>query len=385
MVSTVEHQHNSKGLLVRQESECAPVVSAGFPSSPPAVPGRCLFNEHTGLYFTPRGDRSRGQRRLDRLCKSLDNYADVYGLSVYFLSLTLSPENVGCSAGELQRFVKFMLARVERASGEKARYVWVLELQRKRWIRTGVHARHWHLAVAVPDGALPHVRFVKRARQHYQVVEDGSAVPVAALYKGWGQGQVFCERATTGVYRYLSKYISKEEGYREFGPRVRGYGSSVMGPGAWEPWTSEVIWTWQALGELADRRVRKVGGRLELVEAAAVPTGRLRGWCELGCSGGSSCWKCQSAVHRGQSRWRVVESVGTPWRVVNEEDVPAVLLTRARGDHEPATLTRSEAEPWATAALTCTRLTLVSDESRGNPSDALVEADRVLAYLSKVR
>lgn len=380
MGTALDVGQGSTGLGLSQ----APEGGLGFPISSASVHHRCLFNWHTGQWFHATDDRSRSQRRFDRLCKSLDAYADVYGLMVYFLTLTLSPENLECSAGELQRFVKFMLARIERATGEKAKYVWVLEVQPKRFVKYGVKARHWHLAVAVPDGSLPHVRFVEDARRHYQVVADGTVVPVADLYKGWGQGQVFCTKATTDVYRYLSKYISKQESYRWFGPRTRGYGSSMMGPGAWEAWTGEPIWAWQELGELEGRRVRKIGSRLELVELN-VPKGA---WCAVAhgeCPGDvKRCDRCLAVVYHDLPRWRVVEGVPTPYQVVHEEDIGALVEARVRGAGKPALLTRSGGRADGDRGPFLPVATEGSIEGRGYPNDVVVEAEGFLRGVSRV-
>jgi len=315
----------------------------GSPSSVAAPTVRVLFNRDTGDYFIPRSDRERSRAVFKRRCYALDAYATEHGLVVYFLTLTLSDENVNCSRGELQRLLKFVLARVERATGKKCRYVWVLELQHKRWVNTGVRARHWHLAIAAPDGSLPHVRFVKYAHRHYQVVEKGTAVPVGNLVKGWGQGQVFCERATTGVYGYLAKYLSKDAGYRVFGPRARGFGSSQFGAAAWPLWTADTITRWCMDDQLeAPRRVRLAGRRLELIE----PSGSSAQWCEsamISCPGGQSCLGCLADVYGGLPRWRVVALARSPWVLIRADEVELMVETKAQGGIVPAPLTSRSA------------------------------------------
>ncbi len=200
-------------------------------------------------------------------CKALDRLAHVFDLHLYFLTITLSGNNVDKLNKDLNKFLNFMRARFKRA-GLVWFYVWVVELQKKRFYRSGVKALHWHFAIICRNSALPHVLFNQNARRKYLVLEEGTVVTTRELFKAWGYGQVFCKQGwSRGVYDYLSKYFTKDydslEGYNPEWSKLRRFGSSQLG------YYKLPLWAYERVNQLYEERpllrrcvVRRQAGRI---------------------------------------------------------------------------------------------------------------------------
>jgi hypothetical protein len=197
-----------------------------------------IKDKETGKTITfPLSADSRRTYQFKKASKALEDLAEQEGLTIYFLTFTLSSESADTITTELSRIldtVKHTFTRAELPFY----YLWVVELQKRRYLKTGVKALHWHLAVAVPDGALPDVKYVADARQHYQVREQGTLVTSTELFKRWGRGQVLCTKAWTGVFGYLGKYLSKEFGEVDMGV-ARRWGSSRFGVLVYPQWARQ--------------------------------------------------------------------------------------------------------------------------------------------------
>jgi len=178
--------------------------------------------------------KAGGRKRLTfrYVCRALDALAERFGLRVYFLTFTLG-DDVSVQSCELNRILSFLRMRFSRR-GLRFWYAWVIELQRKRYLRFGVKALHWHFAVIAPAGSLPHVEFRPKSRLKYHVVSEGSVVSSSDLFRFWGRGQVFCCYALGRIERYLGKYLGKDDellasgAFPEF-DGFRRFGCSQMG------------------------------------------------------------------------------------------------------------------------------------------------------------
>lgn len=283
-----------------------------------------IVNEWTGESFCrPRGVKpSPSVMSLRRRMRGFSALAVRLDLDVHFLTLTVQSEKLSDAPRQLHRFVSFLQMRFKRA-GLPFIYVWVLEVQMRRLVRTGELARHWHMVIGVPQGTLPNVDYVKSAFLHYQVRSEGSVVTSGELFERWGQGQVLCKVANSNPRRYLEKYLTKLEGYGLLSSDTKLVGSSSFGTAAWPEWTKVPVETWTILGELAGRKVRLRGRRLELVEPWMASVERRS--CSHGvdgvCPGGRGCLKCQQGKYGEVPAVRVLETVRSPWHVVDCEDV----------------------------------------------------------------
>jgi hypothetical protein len=147
-------------------------------------------------------------------------------------------------------------------------YLWVVELQKKRYYKSGVKALHWHFAIICPDGVLPNVRFNQKSKRKYEVLEQGTLVTTKELYAGWGYGQVFCMRGwSKGVYAYLSKYFTKDYGslpdYNPEWSKLRRFGSSQVSYFRFPKWAYEAVQEKATLDEsYLDFVIRKEGARV---------------------------------------------------------------------------------------------------------------------------
>jgi hypothetical protein len=176
-------------------------------------------------------------------CKGLERFASDNGLTVYFLTLTLKSDS-----GEmrmLNRFLNWLRARFKR-HGMKIGYLWVLEPQEKRYERTGILARHWHIAIACAMGALPNVEYLPNAVKHYHMISDGSVVKEAELHKYWGFGQELCSLAQRSLSDYLGKYMEKN--LKELLDLGRRFGSSMLLWWRISRWAYEVVREFWAAG-----------------------------------------------------------------------------------------------------------------------------------------
>jgi hypothetical protein len=228
-----------------------------------------LRNKHTGeMVKVDTSAKGKSGYRFRQACKGLDRWAEANGCKVYFLTLTLRSEDAETVNKDLNKFLNFLRARFRRAKdveqiavadseggesvcttssgGLPMRYVWVVELQKKRYTRTGVLALHWHFAIACPAGALPDVEFRADRRVKYVVKEEGTVVTSRELWERWGRGQVLCMRTRCeGVYGYLGKYMAKDygslAGYKAEWVNLRRFGASRLSENAYPRWAYEVV------------------------------------------------------------------------------------------------------------------------------------------------
>ena len=184
---------------------------------------------------------SRSLYRFRGVCRGLDRIAFEQDLSVYFITFTLAEGSVESMNSSLEGILHF-LRRTFRKSGKRLYYAWVVELQKRRYYKSGTLALHWHFVVLAPQGALPDVKFNARSvRGHkYQVASEGSLVTSFELFKRWGRGQVLCGYAWSGIRRYLEKYLVKEyESFRGYKPEwanLNRFGSSHLGYMSYPEW-----------------------------------------------------------------------------------------------------------------------------------------------------
>lgn len=225
-------------------------------------------NSVTGEEFeTPDDPASRSLYLFKRACIGIDRLAREFGLQLYFVSLTLRGENVDKLNSDLNKFLNFVRARFRR-SRLMWFYLWVVELQKKRYYESGVKALHWHIAGICEDGALPNVRFNSTARRKYQVLREGSLITTKELYKGWGYGQVLCKEAwSSGVYDYLSKYFTKDYAslpdYNPEWAKLRRFGCSQMGYYRFPRWAFDTVKEKILLDpSFADFAIKKEGARV---------------------------------------------------------------------------------------------------------------------------
>lgn len=253
-----------------------------------------LRNKVTGVEFvTDDRPGSRSEYRFNRVCKGLDRFARDRGLALYFLTLTLGDDQADAVNRDLHSFLTFLAVRFRRGGGlvdgrisaRRANdmrdgvsadgadwrgvlqpstrselalsaidereglpwaYVWAVELQKRRYLKRGVLALHWHFAIACQEGCLPDVEFRPDKRPHYRIKREGELVTVRELWSRWGRGHVFCMRAySSGVYGYLSKYFAKDyealEGYKPEWATLRRFGSSQLGHYAYPEWANGAV------------------------------------------------------------------------------------------------------------------------------------------------
>jgi len=197
-----------------------------------------IYDTLTDKVFSVPGDRSdRVLYGFRKKCIAIDRIREVkQGLELFFLTLTLNRLNEDKLSGDLNKFLNFVRNRLARADAY-FKYVWVLEHQNKRYLKTGVLVPHWHIAILTLQGALPDVQFNADRFPHYKVLKEGSLIRQSELFKFWGFGQVFCEHAwSSNLYGYLSKYLEKETltsaatarasrkgSFRQFGSSNFGY------------------------------------------------------------------------------------------------------------------------------------------------------------------
>lgn len=157
---------------------------------------------------------------------------------MYFLTLTLATSHMDVESAQLHRFLSWLRGRFQ-AHGGKLYYAWVLEYQMRRYARYGDLVRHWHIAIAVPFGWLPDVKYVARAARHYQVQREGLVVRSVELFKRWGLGQVLCVKARGNLAAYLGKYLRKNLDAGKGGARM--FSSSVFRWWSFPAWAFGVI------------------------------------------------------------------------------------------------------------------------------------------------
>lgn len=236
-----------------------------------------IRNKVTGKTISfPLSSDSRRTYQFKKASQALEYLSRENELVIYFLTFTLRSDTSETITTELSRILNTIKHVFSRAK-LRMYYLWVVELQRKRYFKTGVKALHWHLAVAVPDGALPDVQFIKDARQHYKVKQQGSIITSSMLFKQWGRGQVLCTKAWTGVFGYLGKYLSKE--FDEVDMRVaRRWGSSRFGVLMYPQWAREEMVVLEEKGaDLGEYRKVRMPGSVSFYQKRVTVNYELRG------------------------------------------------------------------------------------------------------------
>jgi len=182
------------------------------------------------------------------------------GLQLYFLTLTLSDKSLKVCNKNLNKFIQFLRNRFNR-SKLPFYYVWVVELQKKRYLKYGRLARHWHFTILAPVGSLPNVEFRQSKVPHYKIIKDGSIVKNSELIKRWGYGQVFCKYAwSRDVYNYLGKYLEKQD---KEALTSRRFGSSNFKYYAYPNWAYDYCVV--ASKVYKDFIVDKIGSKLNII------------------------------------------------------------------------------------------------------------------------
>jgi len=228
--------------------------------------GFSLVDTRSGKTFKVyKGDRYKFRRS----CLALDRVAlEFPRLQIYFLTLTLSDKNLQVCNKNLNKFIQFLRINFSRA-GVPFYYIWVVELQMKRYYKYGKLARHWHFVILVPVGSLPDVEFRLDKVPHYKVLKEGSIIKNSELIKRWGYGQVFCKPAwSKNIYGYLGKYLEKQSqkgngSGSPFALASRRFGSSNFGYYAYPKWAySEYL---NASQIYPDVFIFKKGSRLDIL------------------------------------------------------------------------------------------------------------------------
>jgi hypothetical protein len=230
-----------------------------------------FYDTITEKVFSVSGDRSdRVLYGFRKKCIAIDRIREVkQGLELFFLTLTLNRLNEHRLNGDLHKFLDFASRRFKR-SDAYFKYVWVLEYQRKRYLKTGVLVPHWHIAILTLQGALPDVQFNADRFPHYKVLKEGSIITVRELFKFWGYGQVFCEHAwSSNLYGYLSKYFEKETLSSAVTARasrkgsLRQFGSSNFGYYVYPKWAFDSVVNGSQI--YADMLLLKKGSILDIM------------------------------------------------------------------------------------------------------------------------
>jgi len=226
-----------------------------------------LLNRRTGQVFYTDGTIS--DYKFKRVCRALERlYNVIKGLQLYFVTLTLSDKNLEVCNKNLDKFMNLLRMRFHR-SKLPFWYVWVVELQWKRYLKYGKLARHWHFVILAPVGSLPDVEFRQYQVPHYKVIRDGSIIKNSDLIKRWGYGQVFCKSAwSKNVYGYLGKYLEKQATRGDgsgspFALASRRFGSSNFGHYAYPNWAYDYcVWASKTYKHFV---CKKTGSKLTII------------------------------------------------------------------------------------------------------------------------
>jgi hypothetical protein len=230
-----------------------------------------IYDTITGRYFPVSDDKTdRVLYGFHKKCIAIDRIREVkQGLQLFFLTLTLNRLNEHRLSGDLGKFLDFANRRFRRADAY-FKYVWVLEYQKKRYLKTGVLVPHWHIAILTLQGALPDVQFNADRFPHYKVLKEGSIIRQSELFKFWGYGQVFCEKAfSNNLYGYLSKYFEKETLSSAATARasrkgsLRQFGSSNFGYYVYPKWAFDSVVNGSQI--YADMLLLKKGSILDIM------------------------------------------------------------------------------------------------------------------------
>jgi hypothetical protein len=188
----------------------------------------------------------RSQYRFALACKGLDRLCLEHGLVKYFLTLTLSDDYLRGGNEMISAFTHWLQVAFKRLGVEFA-YVWAVELQRKRYLKYGKAALHWHVVVVCPLGSLPHVEYSGVGpRRRLYVVGDGSVVANGRLVERWGKGIVFSQlvRSPT-VFGYIGKYFTKDygavRGFKSEWLKLRRFGCSNLSFRRWPRWAFDWV------------------------------------------------------------------------------------------------------------------------------------------------
>lgn len=166
--------------------------------------------------------------------KFFSRFIEVYNLHVSFLTFTLSTENILADMKIFYRVIHDM-CDVVRRSGHKIFYLSVVEIQVRRYYKTGKLVPHLHIAVATDAvGLFPHAG-KSGATGRIKKVRDGKVITFDWLYKNAKQklGIYFCCDAwSNNLYNYLGKYLAKpallDEFKKQYGKRLSVFSSSHL-------------------------------------------------------------------------------------------------------------------------------------------------------------
>jgi len=289
-----------------------------------------IRNTSTGetLYFST----GHGHRRLykfRKLCQALDKIGQSTELQIYMLTVTVQSPSPETERKELSRLMNTLQRKCNRA-GFIMYSVWVKETQEKRYTKTGVKAPHWHIAIAVPRGTFPDIEYLKEARRHLHVKSEGSVVTSRYLFETWGNGMTFSQKATTGIYAYLGKYMAKElENYIELPNNSRRFGSSSFGRLLYPKWAQTEMENIEAHGvDLDDMRSRRLPGKVAFFEERITTEYDMRGFSNgklhvlLKDGSISECEAISFDENNRLHYWALAFELRTPWHVV-----PRVAVT----------------------------------------------------------
>ena len=197
-------------------------------------------------------------RRFKKIAWSFTVTAMRWGLQIYFLSLTLSNEQIGYLKRDLDRFLQWLKKKLERKLGKGNFLVlWVPEIQKKRYERDGVMALHWHLAIAAPAGTMPDYykdKTVPIGTNQLKCRTEGSIITEEAIWKEWKRGMVLCSAAKEDVTTYLGKYMTKDMEDQPQFKNLRRFGTSrEVVKNAIAAWAAERLIEMDDLGLLQGR------------------------------------------------------------------------------------------------------------------------------------
>ena len=264
------------------------------------------YNQETRKLINFSTDKVlRSAYSFNRTCRGIDRLTKENGLETYFLTLTVNNDSLESTNKTLNGFLNFLRNRFSRNS-KRFYYAWVVELQKKRYIKSGSKALHWHFAIACPPGSLPDVDFRPHARMHYKVRAEGSLITSKEIYNRWGRGQVYCVKAMGDIAGYLGKYLNKSyeslANYKTEWSKLRRFGSSQIGFNKYPLWAIREIQNLKADGVPVDS--------LGITKNGSV----VNVWCYEYFSE----WSAVDLGHKikGLDRYkRILYSFRSPWKV----------------------------------------------------------------------
>jgi hypothetical protein len=170
-------------------------------------------------------NRKQRRAKLKARVGGLVRFAEANGCIVYFDTLTMKKADT--SPCRLNKYLNFFRARF-KAAGLPFKYVWVVELQEKRYGKYGEKVPHWHLAIAAPSGTLPNVEFIEEAPpgQKFHMISDGRVIKWNEVHEAWGHGVELCQIARGSTWSYMAKYF--DENLKERVNMHRRFGSSML-------------------------------------------------------------------------------------------------------------------------------------------------------------